>query len=74
MKCKIVCVNKRDHHKDELTIDKIYDAWYDEKEFYGSSTGFYYTIINDRGIRQEYYFGYFKTVESWRDSKLEKLI
>lgn len=74
IKEKIICTTKDDYYTGTLTFGKIYDTHYDETEPVYSSTGLYWTIINDVGIKAEYHKKYFMTLQKWRQAQLNKII
>lgn len=71
---KIVCVTKNEYYIGTLTYGKIYDATWDETEPVYSSTGLYYTIINDVGIKHQYHDSHFISLDKWRQTQLNKII
>lgn len=70
----IVCISKNPYFIGTLTFGKTYQAYYDETEPIYSSTGLYYTITNDVGIKHEYHESHFVTLQKWRQSQLNKII
>ncbi len=70
---KIVFISNDDYYAGTLTVGKVYIGEYDENEPAYSSTGFYYKLTNDIGIRREYYYGLFMKLEEWRELKLNRL-
>ena len=71
---KLVFKNPDHYHKNVLTVDKVYDATYDETEPVYSSTGLYYIITDDVGQKREIYESHFITLEKWRQIQLDKII
>ena len=71
---KIVFISDDEYYLGTLTKGKVYDAYYDEKEPVYSSTGLYYTITNDIGIKKEYYYSYFVTLDKWREKQIQKIL
>ncbi len=71
---KLVFKSTEHYHKEVLTVDKIYDAQYDETEVIYSSTGLYYTITDDTGKKREIHGSHFITLEKWRQIQLDKVI
>ena len=59
---KLVFKSTEHYHKEVLTVDKIYDAQYDETEVIYSSTGLYYTIKDDTGKKREIHESHFITL------------
>lgn len=70
----IVCITKDDYYIGTLTFGKTYQAYYNEKEPVYSSTGLYYTITNDIGVKAEYHESHFISKQKWRESQLNKII
>lgn len=66
IKLDIVFISEDPYYLGTLTKRKIYEAEYDDKEVVYSSTGYYYELINDIGIKQLYYDGMFKTLSERR--------
>lgn len=71
---KVVFISDDEYYLGTLTKGKTYDAYYDETEPVYSSTGFYYTITNDVGIKSEYYYGYFTTLDKWRETQIDNIL
>ena len=73
-KLDIVFISEDPYYLGTLTKGKIYEAEYDDKEVVYSSTGYYYELINDIGIKHLYYYGMFKTLSECREEKISKII
>jgi len=73
IKLDIVFISEDTYYLGTLTKGKIYEAEYDDKEVVYSSTGYYYELINDIGIKQLYYYGMFKTLSDWREEQISKI-
>jgi hypothetical protein len=71
---KVVFISDDEYYLGTLTKGKVYDAYYDETEPVYSSTGFYYKLTNDIGIKAEYYYGYFVTLDKWRERQIQKIL
>jgi hypothetical protein len=71
---KLVFKNHDHYHKNVLTVDKVYDATYDETEPVYSSTGLYYIITDDVGQKREIHEFHFITLDKWRQIQLDKVI
>jgi hypothetical protein len=71
---QVVFIWEDPYYEDVLTRGKIYDAYYDEEEPVYSSTGFYYTVKNDIGHEAQYYYGMFKTLDQYRQEKINKIL
>ena len=71
---KLVFKNTDHYHKNVLTVDKVYDATYDETEPVYSSTGLYYIITDDVGQKREIHESHFITLDKWRQIQLDKVI
>ena len=71
---KVVFISDDEYYLGTLTKGKVYDAYYDETEPVYSSTGFYYKLTNDIGIQAEYYYGYFVTLDKWREGQIQKIL
>ena len=71
---KVVFISDDEYYLGTLTRGKVYDAHYDETEAVYSSTGLYYTITNDIGIKKEYYDGHFVTLDKWRERQIQKIL
>ena len=71
---KVVFISNDEYYLGTLTKGKVYDAYYDETEPVYSSTGFYYKLTNDFGIQAEYYYGYFVTLDKWREGQIQKIL
>ena len=61
---KLVFKNTDHYHKNVLTVDKVYDATYDETEPVYSSTGLYYIITDDVGQKREIHESHFITLDN----------
>lgn len=67
---KLICINTDKLHFDELTYGKEYQI----NSHYDSTNGKrYYSLINDRGIGDDYISDRFGTIEEFRKLQLEKL-
>ena len=73
IKLDIVFISDDPYYLGTLTKGKVYEAKYDDKEVVYSSTGYYYELINDVGIKQLYYYGMFKTLSDWREEQISKI-
>lgn len=73
-KLDIVFISEDPYYLGTLTKGKIYEAEYDDKEVVYSSTGYYYELKNDIGIKHLYYYGMFKTLSEYREEKISKII
>lgn len=74
IKLDIVFISEDPYYLGTLTKGKIYEAEYDAEEAVYSSTGYYYELINDIGIKHLYYYGMFKTLSECREEKISKII
>ncbi len=59
---KVVCINNE--NRNELTVGKTYEI-FDRDEMI--------SVIDDYGIRRNYHYSRFITLEEWRDNKLSML-
>jgi hypothetical protein len=71
---KVVYKSTDPFYKDVLTIGKVYDAEYDESEPVYSSTGYYYTLKNDKGLKAQYYYGHFTELDKLRELKINDIL
>jgi hypothetical protein len=69
----LVCINTDEYYLGTLTFGKIYKATWIPQAVY-SSTGLYWEITNDIGVKSEYHESKFITLEKWRQEKLNKIL
>jgi hypothetical protein len=73
-KIDVVYIGSDSYYSGVLTQGKTYQAEFDDKEVVYSSTGYYYELINDTGVKQLYYYGMFMELQKWRETQLNKII
>ncbi len=66
---KVICID--DSRPSEITLNKIYDA---EPIGYNRTSVTYYRLINDNGIKSDYYFHRFELLSDWREQQIKTVL
>ena len=67
---KVICINIFSV-TNELTLNKVYDA---EVLLINGGHHKYYRVINDNGIRCDYFGNRFKLLSEWREQQIKSVL